>query len=141
MTETETLTYARAFLAAIAERVAQVGANEITKAESNAATHADCERGAAMFRTDALALWMHEQLPMYTEPTADAPLGWIVREAFALCVLAAYDAINFHAAHNYGAEALQDDLDGIAAEFALFLCCRPGPFAQSAGVIARKLHG
>jgi hypothetical protein len=143
MNEVDVGTYARRFVGGIAERTAASGEGSIAHADAIAGDKLACADGAALFlaMNPALPDWIYRALPMYEKPDDTAAQRSIVNEAFAICVLLSYEAISFHASHNYGDEALQDDLEGIAAEFGLFLLCKPGTFENSAGVTLRRRHG
>ncbi|WP_168794439.1 hypothetical protein [Paraburkholderia aromaticivorans] len=138
MDEIEVSRYARMFVGGIAERTAASGEGTITRQEAIAQDKQACLDGADAFHTDELVRWMYDALPMYERPVDAAAQDAIIREAFGICALLAYEAIAFHSEHNYGHEALQDDLEAIAAEFGLFLLCKPGTFGKSASVILRR---
>jgi hypothetical protein len=141
MNEVEVGAYVRRFVAGIAERTAASGEGGITHADAIAGDKQACLDGAVAFRTDKLVQWIFTALPMYEKPADAAKQDAIVNEAFAICVLLAYEAITFHSEHDYGDEALQDDLEAIAAEFSRFLLCQPGTFEKSASVTLRRRHG
>jgi hypothetical protein len=146
--------YVRGFLARVADRAASAAEGKLTREQASAEDRAECGHGAAVFLgTDdayesqgqwnqsggGLVQWIYTSLPMYEKPTGAAAQDAIVTEAFALCLLMAYEAISFHASHDYGAEALQDDLTGIAESFTRFLLGVPGPFADEAGVVINRM--
>ena len=143
MSEIDVSAYARRFVGGVAERTAASGEGRITHADAIAGDKLACAEGAALFlaTNPALPDWIYTALPMYERPEDTAAQDGIVDEAFGICVLLAYEAISFHASHNYGDEALQDDLEAIAAEFAMFLLCKPGTFANSSTVMLRRRHG
>lgn len=138
MNEIEVGAYVRRFVAGIAERAAASGDGTITRQEAIAQDKQACLNGADRFRTGELVRWMCDALPMYEKPDDAAAQDVIVNEAFGICVLLAYEAIAFHSEHDYGDEALQDDLEAVAAEFSRFLLCQAGTFGKSASVILRR---
>ena len=141
MNEVEVGAYVRRFVAGIAERTAASGEGSITHADAIAGDKQACLDGAVAFRTDKLVQWIFTALPMYEKSADASKQDAIVNEAFAICVLLAYEAITFHSEHDYGDEALQDDLVGLADEFTTFLMGRPGKFEKQAAVVLRRSEG
>ncbi len=145
--------YVRGFLARIADRVAQVADGKLERGAASAEDRAECGHGQSVFlgQDDSyesqgqwnssgggLVQWIYTALPMYEKHEGAAAQNGIVGEAFGICVLLAYEAISFHASHNYGDEALQDDLSNLADAFAAFLLGVPGVFEQQAATILKR---
>jgi len=141
MDEQQTEVYVRRFIAGLAERAAEAGDGTMSREEAIATDKRACIDGAALFlREDpGIADRIHTALADYYERPSDAVTrDLIVADAFALCARQAYEAITFHSEHDYGAEALQDDLVGLADVFTWFLTGKPEMFVREVGVLIRS---
>jgi 8-oxo-dGTP pyrophosphatase MutT (NUDIX family) len=145
--------YVRGFVAGIVERAAAVGAGTMSREDAVAADRRACVDGADVFlgknpaftadgqwnRGGGLVAWMFSALSaIYAKPSDKAAPDLIVADAFALCVRKVYEAVTFHAEHDYGDDALQDDLAAIADDFTKFLFGVPGMFEQHAAMFLSR---
>lgn len=128
--------YVREFVGGIVLRVASAGNGSMTREAAIAADKQACIDAANVFlgRDDAydasgqwnsgggLVAWTQSTIGKFYSERYIAKAGdMFLVEAFALCLKSVYEIASFHAAHDYDASYLQDDLIGVVDTFTKFL--------------------